>query len=104
MMDGPHIFGFSPAALSIRLTSTLASARLVGSVRASINAVTLNLVGLVLFSAVLFRLPFRSKANMPVQTLARVTSGPRATRKGFASIAPIKQPIFIDRRGIQRRL
>src|SRR5208282_800059 len=52
MMDGPHMFGFSPAALCISLTSALASARLVASARASINAATLNLVGLVLFSAI----------------------------------------------------
>src|ERR1035438_2375873 len=51
MIDGPHIFGSSPVALCINLTSALASARLVSSVRASINAGTLSLVGLVLFSA-----------------------------------------------------
>jgi hypothetical protein len=45
MMDAPHIFGFSPAASCINLTSALASARLVGSVMASINAATLNSVG-----------------------------------------------------------
>src|ERR1700683_2777810 len=52
MIDGPHIFGFSPVAFCINLISTLASARLVGSVRASINAATFCLVGLVLFSAI----------------------------------------------------
>src|SRR5476649_1008303 len=52
MIDGPHIFGFSPVALCINLTSALASARLVSSVRASINAGTLSLVGLVLLSAI----------------------------------------------------
>src|SRR5258707_10676215 len=52
MMDGPHIFGFSPVALCINLTSALASARWVGSVMAPINAATLNLVGLVLLSAI----------------------------------------------------
>ena len=63
MMDGPHIFGFSPAAFCINLTSALASARLVESVMASINAATLNLVGLVLLSAI--ALPFVSpKANL----------------------------------------
>jgi hypothetical protein len=51
-MDGPHIFGFSPAVLCINLTNALASARLVGSGRASMNAATLNLVGLVLFTAI----------------------------------------------------
>src|SRR5580692_8034075 len=52
MIDAPHIRGFSPAALCITLTSALASARLVGSVRPSINAATLSLVGLVLLSAI----------------------------------------------------
>src|ERR1035441_3963230 len=52
IMDGPHIFGFSPVTLCINLASALASARLVWSVSASINAATLNLVGLVLFSAI----------------------------------------------------
>src|ERR1019366_3243034 len=52
MIDGPHIFGSSPVALCINLTSALASARLVSSVRASINAGTLSLVGLVLLSAI----------------------------------------------------
>src|SRR6266481_5409748 len=52
MMDGPHIFGFSPVALCINLTSALASARWVGSVMAPINAATLNLVGLVLLSVI----------------------------------------------------
>ena len=42
MIDGPHIFGFSPVALCINLTSALASARLVWSVRASINVATLS--------------------------------------------------------------
>jgi hypothetical protein len=51
-MDGPHIRGFSPAALCISLASALASVRLVGSVMASINAATLKLVGLVLLSAI----------------------------------------------------
>ena len=51
-MDGPHIRGFSPATLSIILTIALASARLVGSVMALINADTLKLVGLVLLSAI----------------------------------------------------
>jgi hypothetical protein len=51
--DGrPHIFGFSPAAFCINLTSALASARRLWSVIASINADTLNLVGLVLLSAI----------------------------------------------------
>src|ERR1017187_4357397 len=54
MIDGPHIFGFSPVALCINLTSALASARLVSSVRASINAGTLSLVG---FSFVYARAP-----------------------------------------------
>src|SRR5664279_1819757 len=52
MMDGPHIFGFSPDALCINLTSALASARLVSSGIASIYAATLTSVGLVLFSAI----------------------------------------------------
>src|ERR1039458_647083 len=52
MIDGPHIFGFSPDALCINLTSALASARLVSSVMASMNAATLTSVGLVLFSAI----------------------------------------------------
>src|SRR5712691_3340208 len=52
MIEGPHIFGFSPVALCINLTSALASARLVSSVSASINAATLSLVGLVLLSAI----------------------------------------------------
>jgi hypothetical protein len=52
VMDGPHIFGFSAVALCINFTSALASARLARSVRASMNAATLNLVGLVLFSAI----------------------------------------------------
>src|SRR6478672_5678118 len=52
MMDGPHIFGFSPAAFCINLTSALASARLSWSVSASINSATLILVGLVLLSAI----------------------------------------------------
>jgi hypothetical protein len=52
MMDGPHIFGFSPTAFCISLTRTLASARLISSGSASINAETLNSVGLVLFSAI----------------------------------------------------
>src|ERR1700721_162777 len=41
MMDGPHIFGFSLAALCINLTSALASARLIGSGSAPRNAVSL---------------------------------------------------------------
>src|SRR5258706_5840285 len=52
MIDGPHIFRFSPDALCINLTRALASARLVWSVSASMNTATLNLVGLVLFSAI----------------------------------------------------
>src|SRR5580704_6753467 len=57
MIEGPHIFGFSPVAFCINLTSTLASARLVLSVSASINAPTLSLVGLVLFSAIPLAFP-----------------------------------------------
>ena len=52
MMDGPHIFGFSPATLCINFTSAFASARFASSVMASINAVTLTSVGFVLFSAI----------------------------------------------------
>src|SRR5580700_9077597 len=63
MMDGPHIFGFSPLDFCINLTSALASARLVASVRASINAGTLNLVGLVLFSAI-SRPPFLPQVSL----------------------------------------
>lgn len=54
----PHIFGFSPAALCINLTSALASVRLAVSARASANAATLSLAGLVLFSAI--RPPYAS--------------------------------------------
>src|SRR5437899_11474249 len=57
MIDGPHIFGFSPVALCISLTSTLASARLLWSVSASMNAATLALVGLALLSAIRRALP-----------------------------------------------
>src|SRR6478672_10104956 len=63
MMDGPHIFGFSPAAFCINLTSALASARRLWSVIASINADTLNLVGLVLLSGI--HPPFRSLPGFP---------------------------------------
>src|SRR5689334_23418626 len=52
MMEGPHIFGFSPAAFCINLTSALASERRPSSVIASINADTLTFVALVLFSAI----------------------------------------------------
>src|ERR1022692_1633895 len=51
-MDGPHIRGFSPAALCINFTSLLASVHLVESERAAINAATLCLEGVVLFSAI----------------------------------------------------
>ena len=54
MMDGPHIFGFSPDAACITLTRTLASVRRVGSEIVSMNAATLKLVGLVLLSAIAF--------------------------------------------------
>jgi hypothetical protein len=62
MMEGPHILGFSEVALCINFTSALASARLVWSVRAAINAATLTLVGLVLFSAIVppFRLAWQA--------------------------------------------
>src|SRR6476469_3665071 len=53
MMEGPHILGFSPAAFCNNLTRALASERRLWSVIASINADTLNLVGLVLLSAML---------------------------------------------------
>src|SRR5271170_6653776 len=59
MMDGPHMCGFSPAALFINLTSALASVRRVWSVMAFRNAVTLNLVGLVLFLFSAIRAAFR---------------------------------------------
>src|SRR5215469_3217731 len=59
MMDGPHILGFSAAAARINLTKALASARLAGFVRASMNAATLNLVGLVLFCAIRASCPSR---------------------------------------------
>src|ERR1035441_6614882 len=65
MIDGPHIFGFSPVALCINLTSALASARLVSSVSASINAETLILVGLVLLSAILQSLIQRKGKAQP---------------------------------------
>src|SRR6266853_2654544 len=62
-MDGPHNFGFSPVALCINFTSVLASARLVGSSMAAINAGTLNLVGLVLLCAILFASRLPAKPN-----------------------------------------
>src|SRR5713226_2367554 len=73
MIDGPHIFGFSPDALRINLTSALASARLVGSVSVPINAATLNLLGLVLFSAILPCLPasFQGYTNMLARLVFR---------------------------------
>ena len=52
MIDGPHIFGFSPVTLCISLTSAFASARLVWSLIAAMNSATLAMVGLVLFSAI----------------------------------------------------
>src|ERR1017187_1555124 len=63
MIEGPHIFGFSPVAPCINLTSALASARRVSSVSASINAAALSLVGLVLLSAILLLLPPPPKAT-----------------------------------------
>src|ERR1035438_208532 len=60
MMDGPHIFGFSPEALFIIATSALASAWRVLS-NASINAATLTLVGLILLSAIRPPLLFASQ-------------------------------------------
>src|SRR6185312_8995937 len=76
MIEGPHIFGFSPVALCINLTSTLASARLVSSVSASINAETLTLVGLLLLSAI--PLAVRN-LNMLIERKQRsnLTNGPR---------------------------
>src|ERR1039457_283944 len=71
MIEGPHIFGFSPVALCINLTSALASARLVSSVSASINAATLSWVGLVLLSAISSSFPAISKAN-PAQRKAQL--------------------------------
>src|SRR5579871_544835 len=60
MIDGPHIWGFSPVAFCINLTSVLASDRLVSSVSWSIYAATLIFVGLVWFSAISSCLPFLS--------------------------------------------
>jgi hypothetical protein len=59
MIDDPHILGFSPVARRINLASALASARPAGSLRATINSVTLNLVGLV------FSRPFQSPPDLP---------------------------------------
>src|SRR5262245_183405 len=53
MMDGPHILGGSPVTSRISLTRAFASSRLVWSASWSINAATLTVVGLVLFSAIL---------------------------------------------------
>src|SRR3974390_2845813 len=71
MIDGPHIFGFSPDALCINFASALASARLRSSVIASMNAATLTSVGLVLFSAILAASPLATKLTVPGARTAR---------------------------------
>src|SRR5258707_15263115 len=70
-MGGPPNFGFSPVALCINFTSVLASARLVGSSMAAINAGTLNLVGLVLLCAILFASRLPAKPNTLEETHSR---------------------------------
>src|SRR5664279_1973793 len=59
MIDGPHIFGFSPVAACISLTSARASARLFSSATAPMKAATLAFVCFVLFSAIRSALPLR---------------------------------------------
>src|SRR5215831_12726189 len=70
MMDGPHIFGFSPDAFCINLTSALASARRLASVSESMNSATLILVGLVLLSAI----PHSSILNLLFLTFGATVS------------------------------
>src|SRR5579862_6330575 len=63
MIEGPHIFGFSPVAPCISLASSFASVRLEVSGSASMNAATLSLVGLVLLSAIALAFRFLQKAT-----------------------------------------
>src|SRR2546425_696969 len=98
MIDGPHIFGFSPVALCISLTSTLASARLVWSVSASMNAATLALVGLVLLSAIRRALPSFVGAHHYINHASRLhrfrsTGPPEATE-----LLPDCRPLVLNRR------
>src|SRR5579862_1395201 len=68
-MDGPQSLGFSPEARCISSTSSLASERRAGSVRASMNAPTLRVVALVLFSGILASVS-RRKASIGGKQIA----------------------------------
>src|SRR5207245_170305 len=81
MMDSPHILGFSPAALRINLMSDLASARFDWSASLSMNAATLNLVGLVLLSAIF-------KSFRVLQRLTRVEK--KRTRPTGGATPPLQ--------------
>src|SRR5258708_8332166 len=94
MIDGPHILGFSPVALCINLTSALASARLAGSVMASINAATLNLVGLVLLSAIPSAFHFFTRLTWLEETDTRPAGG----KSWINGQAPRKYSIRVQRR------
>src|SRR6266567_1110484 len=84
MIDGPHIFGFSPVALCISLTSALASARLVWSATAAMNAATLTLVAFVLFSAIRRALP----SLLAHTTIAITPAGCKPQKMGQANPMP----------------
>src|SRR5262249_39131805 len=51
IIEGPHIFGFSPVVVCISLTRAFASARRVSSAIPAMNDATLTFVALVLFPA-----------------------------------------------------
>src|SRR5579864_102731 len=94
MIEGPHIFGFSPVAVCMSLTRALASARLVWSVSALMNAVTLTLVGLVLFSAMFVPQAFVCAHYLipvtPTDCIERIS---QMALKGYSFTACGKMPL-----------
>src|SRR5215467_4874699 len=62
-MDGPHSLGFSPDTRCITSTNCFASERRAGSLSPPMYALTLTLVGLVLFSGILASLAIRKAST-----------------------------------------